>query len=94
MANKQVLFTFIQIGFIKIGVFQYPDFVTDLDECKAGNRPSGQCGDNAICTNTEGFFTCVCPPGFSGNAYKKCLGKCSSLPPYFLPSAASYCCHW
>ncbi|XP_071552987.1 uncharacterized protein [Panulirus ornatus] len=45
----------------------------DLDECIAGGRPSGQCGDNAVCTNTLGSFSCQCPAGFSGSPYTKCL---------------------
>lgn len=37
----------------------------------AGNS-SHPCGRNAICRNQPGSFDCVCPPGYSGNAYESC----------------------
>ena len=33
------------------------------------------CDDNGICTNTEGSFTCLCEPGFSGDGVQ-CEGNC------------------
>ena len=53
-----------------IGIF----FKSDINECDAINGPSGRCGKNAICTNTLGGFSCQCKSGFSGNAFKQCLG--------------------
>lgn len=50
--------------------------LSDIDECDKRNGPSGRCGINAECTNTPGGFGCQCKPGFSGNAYKQCLGEC------------------
>lgn len=47
----------------------------DINECDAINGPSGRCGKNAICTNTPGGFSCQCKLGFSGNAFKQCIGK-------------------
>lgn len=40
------------------------DFL-DIDECL---RPDA-CGNNAICRNTPGNYTCDCQPGFVGNPY-------------------------
>lgn len=37
----------------------------DIDEC---GRP-GACGHNALCHNTPGNYTCVCPEGYFGNPY-------------------------
>ena len=46
----------------------------DIDECDKALGPSGQCARGATCTNLEGKYNCECPPGFAGNAFKKCLG--------------------
>ena len=48
----------------------------DIDECDKRNGPSGRCGANSVCTNTPGGFNCECKPGFSGNAFKQCIGGC------------------
>lgn len=42
--------------------------ITDIDECINPNA----CGQNAICQNTIGNYTCVCPEGFAGNPYDGC----------------------
>lgn len=35
---------------------------TDIDECNSANiNSTNGCSD--ICTNTEGSYTCSCPPG-------------------------------
>ena len=44
---------------------------TDIDECI---EETDDCDDNAICTNTDGSFTCLCDPGFSGDGVQ-CDGK-------------------
>ena len=36
---------------------------TDVNECEMGTNP---CKNGANCTNTNGSFTCDCPPGFTG----------------------------
>ena len=36
----------------------------DIDECQEGSH---NCDPNAICTNTDGGFTCECQPGFTGD---------------------------
>ena len=35
----------------------------DIDECI---EETDNCDDNAICTNTDGSFTCLCDLGYSG----------------------------
>lgn len=48
---------------------------TDINECDSTiNGPSGRCGDNSVCLNTPGGFNCQCKSGYSGNAFKQCLG--------------------
>lgn len=38
-----------------------------------GQNSSHPCGRNALCRNQPGTFDCVCPPGYSGNAYEACV---------------------
>lgn len=45
----------------------------DIDECDASVGPVGRCGPNARCTNTLGSYSCQCPDGFSGDAFKECF---------------------
>ena len=49
----------------------YTFYHTDIDEC---TEETDNCDDNGICTNTEGSFTCLCDPGFSGDGVQ-CEGK-------------------
>jgi len=35
----------------------------DIDECAINN---GGCEDGVKCYNTEGSFSCNCPPGYTG----------------------------
>ena len=49
----------------------YIFYHTDIDECI---EETDNCDDNGICTNTEGSFTCLCDPGFSGDGVQ-CDGK-------------------
>lgn len=37
------------------------------------HNSSHPCGRNALCRNQPGTFDCVCPPGYSGNAYEACV---------------------
>ena len=46
-------------------------FSLDVDECSDGSH---NCNASAICTNTEGSFTCTCNSGYSGNGVD-CQGK-------------------
>lgn len=39
--------------------------ILDIDECTKPNA----CGTNALCYNSPGNYTCVCPDGFVGNPY-------------------------
>lgn len=36
----------------------------DLDECASGDD---NCSSIASCLNTNGSYTCVCPPGYEGD---------------------------
>ena len=37
----------------------------DINECNNGE--DNNCHENAICTNTNGSFTCQCQNGYTGN---------------------------
>lgn len=53
-----------------INVYAYNKLhFSDIDECV---NP-GVCGQNALCQNLHGNFTCVCPQGFVGNPYNGCV---------------------
>ena len=45
---------------------------TDINEC---DTDSDDCGDNSICANTIGSFTCTCETGYQGSSGRKCVGK-------------------
>ncbi|KAI5697377.1 hypothetical protein M8J75_009317 [Diaphorina citri] len=51
----------------------------DIDECSPSHGPHGGCGQGAICTNTLGSYSCACPLGYTGNAFKQCINinECS-----------------
>ena len=42
----------------------------DVDECSSGGA-LGVCDSAAACYNTEGSFTCECPPGFTGDGLRR-----------------------
>ena len=42
----------------------YLIFPSDIDECLADASP---CDASAVCTNTDGSYTCACNDGFAGN---------------------------
>ena len=42
----------------------------DINECVRG---LDDCSEFAICANTQGSYTCTCPPGYQGNG-RVCLG--------------------
>ena len=44
----------------------------DIDECLALEGP---CGNNSVCTNTNGSFLCDCLSGFTGDGID-CQGQC------------------
>lgn len=48
----------------------------DENECILGND---NCGRNALCTNTQGSFTCACKDGYSGDAEKSDNGGCIDI---------------
>ena len=43
---------------------------SDLDECETENS----CSVNAVCTNTDGSYTCFCNFGYTGNGFE-CEGE-------------------
>ena len=49
----------------------------DIDEC---SLDLDDCSDNAVCTNTEGSFECMCLPGFTGDGV-----NCTGLSAFLLP---------
>uniref|UniRef100_A0A0G4HZJ7 Uncharacterized protein n=1 Tax=Chromera velia CCMP2878 TaxID=1169474 RepID=A0A0G4HZJ7_9ALVE len=49
--------------------FLYASAWTELDECAAGVH---NCLPQANCTNTNGSFTCTCPPGLEGDGTNVC----------------------
>lgn len=38
--------------------------IIDVDECKSNSTPN-ICGENAVCTNTNGSYYCHCKSGFT-----------------------------
>ena len=51
-------------------VFSHYTFI-DIDECVTNSQ---SCGGNALCSNTDGSYTCACNSGYSGDG-KICTGK-------------------
>ena len=47
---------------IKYLLYIFPT-LSDIDEC----QEQSPCGENAVCTNTPGSFTCACSEGYSGD---------------------------
>ena len=52
--------------------------ITDTNECARG---TSACDANAICSNTNGNYTCTCKLGFSGDG-RTCTGICWVLRAY------------
>ena len=44
----------------------------DIDECTPNN---GGCSEQAVCSNTEGSYTCSCEDGFAGDGF-----TCTGMP--------------
>ena len=47
-------------------------FLLDINECS--NADDNNCHESALCTNTNGSFTCQCQNGYIGNG-TTCNGK-------------------
>ena len=64
-------YKFIPCFWSKYFVFKkFHTYNLDNDECSAG---VSLCHANAICTNTEGSYTCTCNTGYEGDGYN-CQG--------------------
>ena len=51
----------------------------DIDECSDGSHT---CDSNALCTNTDGSFNCICDNGYEGDGFNcsefentTCIGR-------------------
>ena len=51
--------------------FKSAFMLLDVNECSGGSNP---CDPNAMCTNTDGSFTCACMDGFTGDG-DSCAGE-------------------
>jgi len=58
-----------------------PSVGVDIDECARNN---GGCSDDAVCSNTEGSFTCSCNDGFEGDGFTCSATAGMSSPSEFL----------
>lgn len=45
-------------------------FILDIDECEL---QTDNCHDDALCTNSDGSYTCTCNSGFIGDGMD-CIG--------------------
>ena len=53
--------------------------IKDIDEC--ADPALNTCHANAICTNTNGGYTCACKPGYDGDGYNICeKSDCYTTP--------------
>lgn len=52
----------------------YP--TADIDECASPEL--NECGENSICTNTEGSYVCRCVRGYTGDG-KSCTGTAERM---------------
>ena len=63
----------------------------DIDECTLDPSP---CDENADCTNSDGFYSCTCKQGFTGNG-TVCNGmrRCSeqNISFYIIPTMICLC---
>ena len=51
---------------------------SDVDECMM-NVGNHACDENAICTNTDGSYTCKCHIGYAGDGYNCTYGEGNNL---------------
>ena len=58
---------------VKYLLYIFPT-LSDIDKCVE----QSPCGENAVCTNTPGSFTCVCNNGYQGDGLT-CTGYSCSL---------------
>ncbi|XP_022104903.1 fibrillin-2-like isoform X2 [Acanthaster planci] len=50
------------------------DYCVDVDECMATDFRAHRCAaeENAVCSNVEGNYTCLCPPGYMTHEWFHC----------------------
>ena len=56
-------------------VIFYAVFSSDINECTEGTH---MCDTLAICTDTEGSYTCTCNSGYTGSG-EMCIGKSRNI---------------
>uniref|UniRef100_A0A915B249 Nidogen-1 n=1 Tax=Parascaris univalens TaxID=6257 RepID=A0A915B249_PARUN len=61
----------------------------DLDECQRGDHT---CGQNAVCTNTDGGFDCKCRSGYQGDGHRCHTMTFFVMRPstYYQPASKNY----
>lgn len=60
--RSQHLGTFTFLYILTDNIITAPNYVADIDECKAGNP----CKNGGTCVNTIGSYKCLCPKEFTG----------------------------
>ena len=54
--------------------------LSDIDECSTS---SDLCHPQAVCTNTDGSYTCMCVSGYTGDG-QNCSGKQSHVESFYV----------
>jgi len=72
-------FTFLAVAKLNMDIqkFLLCLYILDFDECAEGMN---SCHSDAVCTDTDGSFTCQCKDGFSGSGVI-CKGQYSLFIP-------------